>query len=110
MPSLPEQVSSRVIVENVEPEVDGGRFPIKRTTGEEVEVTADIHADGHEVLAAVLRYRNAGDDCIEIDMDPVGNDRWTARFTVTQLGRCEYTVQAWIDRFASWRRDLARRV
>src|SRR3712207_6383038 len=53
---------SRVIVENVQPCVDGGRFPAKRTAGEEVTVTADITADGHEVLAAVLRYRRAGAD------------------------------------------------
>jgi starch synthase (maltosyl-transferring) len=111
MHSPPEQLPSRVVVENVEPEVDGGRFPAKRTAGEEVAVSADVHADGHDVLAAVLRYRRAGDgEWTEVDMAPAGNDRWTARFTAAELGRYEYTVQAWVDRFASWRRDLAKRV
>src|SRR5437763_680640 len=51
---LPDQLPSRVIVEVVRPEVDGGRFPVKRTAGEDVAVTADVHADGHDVLAAAL--------------------------------------------------------
>ncbi len=111
MNSLPERVPSRVLVENVEPEVDGGRFPIKRTVGEEVVVAADLFTDGHEVLAGVLRYRHAQDkEWTEVPLTPLVNDRWTARFTVTQVGRYEYTVQGWIDRFASWRRDLGRRV
>ena len=111
MDSSADAVPSRVIVENVEPEVDGGRFPVKRTVGEEVVVGANAFADGHEVLAAVLRYRPAGaDEWSEVDLAPAGNDRWTGRFVVAALGRYEYTVQAWIDPFAGWRRDLARRV
>jgi starch synthase (maltosyl-transferring) len=111
MDSFPEQVPSRVIVEDVEPEVDCGQFPIKRTVGEEVAVSADAYADGHEVLAAVLRYRQAGSsEWAEVDMSPTGNDRWAGAFTVSALGEYEYTVEAWIDAFASWRRDLTRRV
>jgi starch synthase (maltosyl-transferring) len=110
MASPAERVPSRVIIEGVEPEIDRGRFPIKRTVGEEVVVGADIFADGHEVLAGVLRYRKAGaDEWAEVDLTPQVNDRWTGRFTVTALGRWEYTLQAWIDRFASWRRDLAKK-
>src|SRR5947209_6250312 len=106
----PERLPSRVIVEGVEPEVDAGRFPAKRTAGEELVVSADVHTDGHEVLAAVLRYRQAPDGpWAEVRMEPLINDRWTARFTAAALGRYEYTVQAWIDRFASWRRDLSRK-
>src|SRR5205823_5071364 len=59
MKALPQSVPSRVIVEGVEPEIDGGQFPSKRTVGEEVIVGADVYADGHEMLAAVLRYRGA---------------------------------------------------
>jgi starch synthase (maltosyl-transferring) len=110
MHSLPERVPSRVVIENVQPEIDAGRFPIKRTIGEEVVVGADVFADGHDLLAGVLRYRRAPDgDWVEADMAPLGNDRWSARFTVTEVGRYEYTVQAWVDRFASWRRDLAKK-
>jgi starch synthase (maltosyl-transferring) len=110
MQRLPDRVPPRVIIEGVEPEIDGGRFPIKRTAGEEVVVTADIHADGHDMLAAVLRYRHASEEeWKEVGMEARVNDQWTARFPVITLGRYEYTAQAWVDRFASWRRDLAKK-
>jgi starch synthase (maltosyl-transferring) len=111
MQRLPEQLPSRVVIEGVDPEIDGGRSPIKRTGGEEVQVSADIYADGHDQLAAVLRYRRAAElEWKEVGMEAKGNDRWTARFAVTELGRYEYTLQAWIDRFASWRGDLYKKV
>ena len=101
----------RAVVEGVEPQVDCGRFPIKRTIGEEVRVQADVFADGHDDLAAVLRYRRAGDDAWrEAPMALVENDRWQGSFIVDALGRYEYTVDAWVDRFASWRRDLSKKV
>src|SRR5262245_11165605 len=110
MKSLPERVPSRVVIEGAGPEIDQGRFPIKRTVDEEVVVEADLYADGHDVLAGVLRYRQAGAaEWSEVNLTPLVNDRWTARFTVTALGRYEYTLQAWVDRFASWRRDLSRK-
>ena len=111
MHRLPERLPSRVVIEGVEPEIDGGQFPIKRTVGEEVVVSADIYADGHDVLTAVLRYRCAADqEWIEAAMEPGVNDRWTGRFSVMTLGVYEYTLQAWVDRFASWRRDLSKKV
>ena len=110
----------RVIVEGVTPQVDAGRFPIKRTTGERVTVEADIFADGHDQIAAVLRYRIAEAPTAtrdipadmawrEAPMTAVGNDRWRASFAVDTLGRWEYTVEAWVDRFGSWREDLAKK-
>jgi starch synthase (maltosyl-transferring) len=109
--SLPERMLSRVIIEGVEPEIDGGRFAIKRSVGEEVVVRADIYADGHDMLAAVLRYRHAAEETWkEAPMEAGVNDRWSARFQVTALGVYEYTLQAWVDRFASWRRDLFKKV
>ena len=110
MQPLPEKVPSRVIIEGVTPEIDAGRCAAKRTVGEEVVVRADIHADGHEELAAVVRYRPAGGEWAEVQMDPLGNDRWSAVFSVQTQGWHEYTVQAWIDRFATWRRDLNKKV
>ncbi len=110
MHCMPDRLPSRVVIEGVEPEIDDGRFPIKRCVGEEVVVAADIHADGHDVLAAVLRYRQAAEEeWKEAPMEAGVNDRWTARFTVTALGFYEYTLQAWVDRFASWRRDLSKK-
>jgi starch synthase (maltosyl-transferring) len=106
-----DALPSRVVIEGVQPEVDAGRFPIKRTFGEDVVVSADIFCDGHEMLAAVVRARHLPAGAWqESPMSELGNDRWSGRFTVTALGTYEYTVHAWIDRFASWRRGFGRKV
>jgi starch synthase (maltosyl-transferring) len=103
-------VRRRAIIENVQPQVDGGRFPIKRAVGEAVIVEADVFTDGHDVPRARLRHRRAGEsEWIEEEMQPLVNDRWRARFVVDQLGRYEYTIVAWTDRFATWRREFERR-
>ena len=103
-------VAPRVVIEGVDPEIDGGQFPIKRTVGEELEVRADAFADGHDALAVVLRYRQAGSpDWTEAPMTALGNDRWAAKFRVLEMGRYEYTLQAWIDRFATWRKELFKK-
>jgi starch synthase (maltosyl-transferring) len=108
---MPVASPSRVIIENVSPEVDSGRFPIKRTVGEPIEVTADIFADGHDVLAAVVRYREAGEDTWrEVPLVHTGHDHWEGCFSLHVLGRGEYTLEAWIDRFASWKRELQKKV
>jgi starch synthase (maltosyl-transferring) len=106
LPPLPR----RVIIENVQPEVDCGRFPIKRSVGEPVQVMADIFADGHDVLLAVVRHRPASQpEWQEVPMEPLANDRWQGKFRVTEEGRHVYTLQAWTDRFQSWARDLAKK-
>ncbi|MDX1520244.1 MAG: alpha-1,4-glucan--maltose-1-phosphate maltosyltransferase [Anaerolineae bacterium] len=101
----------RVIIEGVAPEIDAGRFAIKRTVGEKVTVEADIFTDGHDAISCVLQYRPESEtDWSEVPMQPLVNDRWQAEFIVTEMGRYRYTVQGWIDRFKSWSRDLAKRV
>jgi starch synthase (maltosyl-transferring) len=101
----------RVVIEGVQPEIDGGRFPIKRCVGETVVVEADVFADGHDVLASELRYRREGDErWAEVPMESLPNDRWRGRFTVTDGGRYRYTIRGWVDRFATWRRGLAAKV
>jgi starch synthase (maltosyl-transferring) len=111
MPELEQQPQRRVVIENVRPSVDDGRFAIKRTVGERVTVTADVFADGHDVLAAAVLHRAEGSNTWdEVPMTPLGNDLWQAEFVVTALGRHEYTVEGWIDRFASWRLELSKKV
>src|SRR6266851_8409163 len=101
----------RVAIESVSPEIDGGRFPAKRTVGEKVAVEADIFADGHDALACVIRYRHEGQsDWTEVPMVPLVNDRWRAEFVVTELGRYRFTIEAWVDRFGTWSRQFAKRV
>ena len=102
---------SRVVIANVSPEIDGGRYPIKRVAGETVGVEADLFADGHDVLSAVLRFRRANDTTwTETPMELIGNDRWRASFTVTELGAYLYSVEGWVDHFKSWRHDLTKRI
>lgn len=102
---------ARVVIENVYPEINGGRFPIKRVAGERVVVTADIYTDGHDAVSAVLQFRRCGDaEWIETPMVPEVNDRWHGSFTVLEAGEYEYTLQAWIDHFASWRSGFIKKV
>ncbi len=109
--SLPPEGRRRVVIETITPAIDGGRFPIKRIVGDSIQVEADVFADGHDELAVRLRHRPPGSATwIETPMDPLGNDRWRGRFPVEQLGRHEYTIAAWIDHFATWRRDLEKRL
>src|SRR6267154_1437514 len=97
----------RVVIEGVKPEIDGGRFPIKRTVGEKVVVEADVFSDGHDVVAGVLLYRVENVEEWSIaPLEFLVNDRWRGEFTVTEVGRYRYCIQGWVDRFKSWRRDL----
>ena len=99
---------NRIVIESVQPEVDGGKFPIKRTVGERVAVEADIFADGHEVLSARLLYRPTSETLwLEAPMHIFDNDRWRGEFKVEQLGSFVYTIQAWADSFRTWSRDVA---
>jgi starch synthase (maltosyl-transferring) len=100
----------RAVVEDVLPQVDGGRFAIKRCLGESVSVEADVFCDGHDRVRAVLRYRHEPDvKWREVRMQALGNDRFQAEFPVERLGTYVYTVVAWSDPFLSWRHDLERR-
>ena len=101
----------RVVIAGVQPEIEHGRFPIKRTVGEKVRVEADIFVDGHDALSAVLLYRHEEEEqWRHIPLQFLVNDRWRGEFVVTQLGRYRYTLQAWIDRFTSWRQGFAKKV
>jgi starch synthase (maltosyl-transferring) len=101
----------RVIIEGLKPEIDCGRFPLKRVIGEKVVVEADIFADGYDVISASLLYREENEaKWAETPMEPLVNDRWRGSFAVTKLGRYRYTVLAWVDQFKSWQQDLAKRV
>ncbi|MFO7819176.1 MAG: maltotransferase domain-containing protein, partial [Halanaerobacter sp.] len=101
---------ARVVIEGLKPEIDGGRFPIKRVIGEKVVVEADIFVDGYDVISALLLYRKENDpEWAESAMEPLINDRWRGSFVVTEVGGYVYTILAWVDQFKSWRRDLAKK-
>ncbi len=101
----------RVVIENVRPEIQGGRFPIKRTIGEPVEVTADVYADGHDIVHSVLLHRPLSRrGWEEVPMQPLVNDRWQAKFVVSAEGIHLYTLQGWVDPFQSWSRDFFKKL
>jgi len=101
----------RVAIEAVSPEVEAGRFAAKRSLGEKVAIEADVFADGHDAVACVIRYRHQSENAwTEVPMVALGNDRWRAELIAGQLGRYVYTVEGWVDRFRTWRLQLAKRI
>src|SRR3954470_13650339 len=96
---IPDALSRRVIIDRVRPVIDAGRFPIKRTAEEPVDVTADIFADGHDVLVAIVRHRRADGEWAERPMvlAAAGTDEWRAQFDVDAIGWHEYQIVAWVD-------------
>lgn len=126
---MPAEGRQRAVIDAVLPVVDNGRFPVKAVAGDPFEVRAHCITDGHDVLRVVLRWRSVDGqapdpmarrtdegnvaleeaDCEEVEMNLLDNDVWLASFTPPEPGRYAYTVLAWVDRFLSWRHDLARR-
>ena len=113
-----EDGRKRVVIEGVDPEIDAGRFPIKRVAGDRVQVEADIFADGHDHVAAWLLYRavplgQKASGAIawqKVRMQSLGNDRWRGEFVVTDVGRYAYTLAGVVDHFDTWRSDLEKRI
>src|SRR5687768_5562362 len=101
---------ARVVIESVRPQVDGGRYPVKRVVGEEVEVEADVFADGHDAVFCELLHKYESEtEWRAVPMEFRHNDHWAASFTVEKLGRYQYKVRGWVDPFLTWRRDLVKR-
>jgi starch synthase (maltosyl-transferring) len=101
----------RVVIESITPNVDNGRFPVKRLVGQTLTVEADVFADGHDEVRVNLSWRFEGEPAgQEIEMEPLPNDRWRASFPLERIGRCEFHVSGRVDRWQTWRHDLAKRV
>lgn len=102
---------ARVVIENVKPAVDDGRFPAKRVVGDLVEVTADVFTDGHDLISAIVLHRRAADsEWFESPMRELGNDRWIGSFEASDMTTYQFTVMAWVDEFRSWRRDFEKKL
>ena len=99
-----------VVIENLQPLIEGGRYPIKRIIGEDLVVEADIFKDGHDVVAAVLKWRVLGKHAWrETPMNFVDNDQWRGVCTLYDEAMHEYTVEAWTDTFRSWQAEFAKK-
>ncbi len=96
-----------VVIENIQPLIDGGRYPVKRVLGEDLVVEADVFKDGHDVVAAILKWRVVGEShWHETSMTYMDNDRWRGACTLYEIATHEYTVEAWTDTFRGWRHEF----
>jgi starch synthase (maltosyl-transferring) len=108
-------IPGRIVIQYPSPAIDGGRYPAKRVVGDTVAVTADVFADGHDVLRAVVRFRAPGSRrWLEAPLRPLDAEingvRWGGEFPVETVGRWEFTIEAWTDLFATWRDEIQRKL
>src|SRR5580698_9648760 len=107
----PVEGRRRIVIEEVQPQVDCGRYPVKRILGDVVTVTAAVFGDGHDHVAGRLLYRHSAEkDFRSTPLIPLTNDLWQASFPVDQLGDWIFTIEAWVDHFATWFADLKKRI
>ena len=107
----PANGRKRVVIESVEPQIEAGRYPIKRILGDSVQVEADVFADGHDHVTARLLFRfDEISEWASVAMQQLGNDRWRAEFPVARMGEYLYTIAGWIDHFDTWSSDLEKRI
>jgi len=107
----PQHGRRRVVIEDVSPQVDGGRHAVRRIAGGEVVVTAAVFADGKDDLAARVLYRHSSENHWRfVTMRALGNDLWSAAFRVDKLGVWRFTILGWVDHFATWVGELRKRL
>lgn len=105
------QNQTRIIIENVMPQLDGGAFPIKRIVGQTVKVTSAVFADGHDVVEACVKYKHENEKkWKEVRMTPTVNDEWFAEFKVEKQGNYSYFVEAWVDYALNWQHGTERKI
>ena len=98
------------VIENLRPLLDGGRYPVKRVVGEDLAVEADVFKDGHDVVAAALKWRTLGETrWQETPMQHQDNDRWRGVCTLYENAIYEYTVEAWTDTFRGWQEEFTKK-
>lgn len=103
-------MQNRTVIDHVQPQINNGRFPIKRVVGEYVDVSASIFGDGHDYLRAKVQYKlQSAKKWQEVEMADEPNDLWTARFQVTKKGRYQYRLVAWVDHLLTWYRGFKKK-
>ena len=109
----PEAIGTRrtIVIERIAPELDGGRYPVKRVVGDRLLVTSDIFADGHDLLDAAILLRADDEEAwTEAPMRPIDNDRWSGRIELTRNRWHAYAVEAWRDVFGTWLHGLHKKL
>ena len=99
-----------LVIENVQPLLNCGRYPVKRVAGQTMRVSADVFKDGHDAIAVMLQWRQVGTrSWREIQMLAEGNDVWSGVFPWEEVADYEFTIEAWPDSYASWREEISRK-
>lgn len=105
------QNQTRIIIENIKPQLDGGVFQIKRIVGQTVTVTADVFSDGHDVVECCVKYKHEKDKkWSEVRLIPTSNDEWTTSFKVEKQGVYTYFVEGWVDYALNWQHGTERKI
>jgi len=106
---IPKQPAA--VIEAVTPLIEGGRYPVRRVAGEDLVVEADVYKDGHDIVTAVLKWRQVSDEkWHETLMTPLVNDRWRATCSLFENATYEYTIEAWGDTFRSWQHEFRKKI
>lgn len=99
-----------VVIDDIYPSLEAGRYPIKRVVEEPLTVAADIFKDGHDVITAMLKWRKAGTRrWFENPMKQMENDRWQGECSFPSVGRWEYLIEAWPDSYRAWKKAFLAR-
>jgi len=107
----PSEGRKRVIIEEIQPQVDCGRYPARRIVGDRVDVSAAIFSDGHDHVSAQLLYKHSEDSEWQVvPLTALPNDLWSGSFVVDRLGRWTFTIRGWVDHFDTWCADLRKRL
>ena len=102
-----------IVIESIEPTVDGGDHPIKRVVGDVLRVSADVFKDGHDALGVALLSRGPGARTwTETPMTLVtkGLDAWSAELLLDRIGAWSYAIEAWVDAYETWRRGTIKKI
>jgi len=101
----------RVLLTNIQPQIEGGSYAVKRIVGQELTVTADVLCDGHDVIQASVRYKHQSKrSWSEVRMTALENDQMTATFTVEQQGNYSYRVEGWVDESLNWLHGIEKKI
>ena len=103
-------MQNRTVIDNVNPLINNGRFPIKKVVGEYVKVSAKIFGDSHDYIRALVEYRKSGDEQWQmVEMEEKANDLWEGSFQVTEQGYYDYKLVAWIDHLKTWYKGFKKK-
>jgi starch synthase (maltosyl-transferring) len=105
------QNQTRIVIENVSPQLDGGANFIKRVVGQKINIGAVVFSDGHDVVECCVKYKHESEKAgQEVRMNPIGNDEWIAEFKVEKQGFYSYSIEGWVDHALNWQHGIERKI